>query len=197
MWLSGRPHSKSGPTVAQTWRVARLSSDRNRPPLDAAALERLALDYVGRYATSRAKLRGYLQRKLIGREWSGDKPPQLDAIVARLTASGFVDDQAFAAARAAGLARRGYGARRVGDALRAAGIDGDDAAPALEEAGSAAWQAAETYAKRRKIGPFAAEAGDRDARLKAFAAMARAGHPPEIARAFVMARPGNVPTPEE
>ena len=118
-----------------------------------------------------------------------------DAIVARLAASGFVDDRAFAAARGAGLSRRGYGARRVSEALRAAGIDADDAAPALEEAGEAAWASAEAFAKRRRIGPFSARPGDPEARRKAFAAMLRAGHPPRIAQAFAHAEPGSMPAP--
>ena len=49
------------------------------------------------------------------------------ALVERMAALGYVDDRAFAAARAAALGRRGYGERRVGEALRAAGIDEEDA----------------------------------------------------------------------
>lgn len=179
--------------MAQTWRVARAGSDRNRPPLDGAAIERLALDYVSRYATTRAKLHVYLERKLRARGWEGETPPPLDAIVARLAAAGFVDDRAFAAARGAGLSRRGYGERRVSEALRAAGVATDDAAPALDEAGEGAWASAETFAKRRRIGPFSVEPADPERRRKAFAAMLRAGHSPTIAHAFVHAEPGMVP----
>ena len=170
-----------------------MGSDRNRPPLDAAAVERLALDYVGRYATSRAKLRAYLERKVRARGWDAEAPPPFDAIVARLAASGFVDDRAFAEARASGLSRRGYGARRVDEALRAAGIGPEDAEAALGEAGQTAWRAAETFAKRRKIGPFSVGPGDSERRRKAFAAMLRAGHAPAVARAFAHAEPGCVP----
>lgn len=183
--------------MAQTWRVARAGSDRNRPPLDGAAIERLALDYVSRYATTRAKLHAYLERKLRTRGWTGDAPPPLAAIVARLAASGFVDDRAFAAARGAGLSRRGYGARRVSAALRAAGVATDDAAPALDEAGEGAWASAAAFAKRRRIGPFSVEPGDPERRRKAFAAMLRAGHSPAIAQAFAHAAPGMVPGPDD
>jgi regulatory protein len=173
--------------------VARGASDRNRPPLDAAALDRLAIDYVARYATSRAKVRAYLQRKLTERGWAGEASPPVDAIVARLGDLGFVDDRAFAAARSASLGRRGYGAHRIGVALRAAGIEADDAAPALEDAAETAWSAAEAFAKRRRIGPFAQEAADPDQRRRALAAMLRAGHPMDIARAFTRAAPGEIP----
>ena len=44
-----------------------------RPPLNAAKLEELALGYVGRFATSRAKLLSYLKRKLRERGWDGDQ----------------------------------------------------------------------------------------------------------------------------
>jgi regulatory protein len=170
-----------------------VGSDRNRPPLDAAGVERLALDYVARYATTRAKLRDYLNRKLRERGWAGDSPPPTEAMIARLAELGAVDDRAFAASRSASLARRGYGARRVGDALRAAGIDADDAAPAIEQADAAAWRSAEAFAKRRRIGPFSTVRADPDQRRRAFAAMLRAGHSPAIAHAFTAAAPGDVP----
>jgi regulatory protein len=177
--------------------VARERSDRNRPPLDAAAVERLAIDYVARYATSRAKVRAYLQRKLTERGWAGDGAPPLDALIAKLAESGFVDDRAFAEARTASLGRRGYGAQRVGMALRAAGIDPEDSEAALDGAAESAWAAAEIFARRRRIGPFASVPGDRDQRQKALAAMLRAGHPNHVARAFAYADPGISPVPEE
>ena len=109
---------------------------------------------------------------------------------------GYVDDRAFAAARASALSRRGYGARRVGAALHAAGIAEEDAADAREIAASQAWQAALRFAERRRIGPFAQVEMDRPARDKALASMLRAGHPMGIARRFVAARCGEIPEPD-
>jgi regulatory protein len=168
-----------------------------RPPLDAAALERLALFYVGRYAVTQAKLAAYLARKVGERGWSGEEEPPVDRLVARFAELGYVDDRAFADARAEALGRRGYGARRVGQALRAAGIDEDHGAGALARAEEGAWAAALRFAERRRIGPFAAAATDRPAREKALAAMLRAGHPLDIARRVVTAAPGDVPTQED
>ena len=37
---------------------------RERPPLDAEKLRELALAYVGRFATTRARLSTYLERKI-------------------------------------------------------------------------------------------------------------------------------------
>jgi regulatory protein len=178
--------------------VARVSSDRNAPPLDRAAIERLAVAYVGRYATTRAKLTAYLTRKTRERDWAQDgqtPAAAIEAVVARCAALGYVDDRAFAEARAGALTRRGYGARRVAEALRAAGIDEADAAPAREAADAQAWEAALAFARRRRIGPFASveAAADPDRRRRAFAALMRAGHAPAIARRLCDAAPDDMP----
>jgi regulatory protein len=181
--------------------VARPAPSRarsERPPLDAAGLERLALHYVGRYATTRAKLREYLARKLRERGWSGDDQAPIAALAEKIAGLGYIDDRAFAAARGAALTRRGYGGARVAMALRAAGIEEDDAAPVRETAAGDAWEAAIAFARRRRIGPFArAESGDPDTQRRAMAAMMRAGHAPGIARRLCTAAPGEVPEPPE
>lgn len=166
---------------------------KKRPPLDGESLERLALFYVGRYATTAAKLARYLQRKVQERGWAGKAPPPIDPLVQRFCESGFIDDAAFAAARTAALQRRGYGERRVAQALRSAGISDGDAAEAREQSRGGAFAAALRFAERKRIGPFGSEAGDREARQKALAAMMRAGHPFELARLIAAARPGEVP----
>ena len=166
---------------------------RPRPPLDEEALERLALFYAGRYATTRAKLKFYLGRKVKERGWEGGRPADLEALVERFQRLGYVDDRAFAEARAASLQRRGYGERRVEQALFAAGIDEEDGAGARERVREGAWEAALRFAERKRIGPFAAEPADREGRQKAFAAMVRAGHPLEVARRLVNAAPGHIP----
>jgi regulatory protein len=166
---------------------------RVKPPLDAAALEQAALFYAGRYATTRAKLAFYLGRKVRERGWAEAHAPPIEALVERMAALGYVDDRAFATAKAGALTRRGYGARRVGEALRAAGIGEEDGAEAREVAEEGAWDAALRFAERRKIGPFSTSEADRPAREKAYAAMLRAGHPPQFARRIVAARPGEIP----
>lgn len=196
--LTAPERSKSDATVAQSWRAkAPDGKARRAAPLDPAGLERLALRYVERFATSRAKLAAYLARKLEERGWAGDKPAEIDALVARLAGLGYVDDAAFATARAAGLARRGYGPRRVGQALRAAGIDEEDAGAARAHAAETAWTAALGFARRRRIGPYAATPPDRAAREKAYAALLRAGHSSAHARRIIAANPGHVPEEDE
>ena len=169
---------------------------RPRPPLDSARLDELALAYVGRFATSRAKLADYLRRKLRERGWDDDAAPDPAAIAERMAALGYVDDRAFAAARGRALTGRGYGERRVGQALHAAGIGEEDGAPAREAAAADAAAAALRFAQRRRIGPFAASAPDQSARDKAIAAMLRAGHRFGIARAIADCPPGAPPDVE-
>lgn len=166
-----------------------------RPPLDGEALERLALFYAGRYATTRAKLRTYLARKLGERGWAGEGEGEapVGALVEKLADLGYVDDRQFAENRAASLGRRGYGERRVRDALKIAGIAEEDGAAAREQARDGAWEAALRFARRKRIGPFAAELPERPAREKAMAAMLRAGHPLELVRRLVNASPGHIP----
>lgn len=155
-------------------------------PLDAARLEELALAYVARFAVTAARLEDYLKRKLRERGWAGEAEPPLAALVERFVAAGYVDDAAYAKAKSGSLLRRGYGVRRIAQALEAAGV-----APELREelrAGDRAQRrAALALASKRKFGPFSPVQGDRAQREKQFAAMLRAGHPLDFARELVNA----------
>lgn len=153
----------------------------------------MALRYVGRYQTTRAKLKAYLKRKLTERGWAGTSDPDIASLIERLAAQGYVDDRLFAATRATSLARRGYGARRLDAALFIAGVAPEDGEEARRHAADAEWDAATSFARRRRIGPFAGARADLAGSKKALAAMIRAGHPFEIARKFVDCEPGAVP----
>jgi regulatory protein len=163
---------------------------RTLPPLDRKRLEELALRYVGRYATTRAKLRSYLARKLRERGWDGAGEPDVEALAERLAELGYIDDVAYAMSRAQALSARGFGKRRLDQKLRHAGVEEEDGAAAREHAGAQAVDAALRFAERRKIGPFASAKPDPKQREKALAAMVRAGHPFGLARAIVRLGPG-------
>ncbi|MEM8826276.1 MAG: RecX family transcriptional regulator [Pseudomonadota bacterium] len=148
--------------------------------LDEETLQALALRYVERYATTRMKLLRYLARKLRERGWSEDaeRPADLEALADRFVALGYVDDRLYGEAKARGLGARGYGRRRVEGALKAAGV-----AETLREEITLTLDAKTallTLARRRRFGPFAREAPDRDVARKQFAAMVRAGHAPDL-----------------
>lgn len=162
---------------------------RQPRPLDAAKLEELALAYVARFATSSAKLATYLKRKIRERGFDSedDREPDIAGLIARLVERyielGYIDDAAYARSRGEGLRQRGYGARRVEQDLRAAGIDEDvrqDVAGTEHQGRQAAYRLAE----RRRFGPFGAPL-DRKLREKQIAAMARAGHSFDAAKAMV------------
>ncbi|PKB19407.1 regulatory protein [Novosphingobium kunmingense] len=153
-------------------------------PLDRARMEELALAYVARFSTSAAKLEDYLKRKLRERGWDGDGPAPVRATVERYVELGYIDDAAFAASRTGSLLRRGYGARRIGQALHAAGID-EETREQVRAGLAEQRQAALACARKRRLGPFGAPVGDRSAREKQVAAMLRAGHPLDSARFLV------------
>lgn len=165
-----------------TGRQTRPRREKRVPkPLDHARLEELALAYVARFATSSRKLEDYLKRKLRERGWEGEDQPPVAATVARYVDLGYIDDAAYAKAKSGGLLRRGYGPRRVSQALGAAGI-AEDIREDLKAGEGAQRIAALALARKRRFGPFAAEPVERDKREKQIAAMLRAGHGFDIVR---------------
>ncbi|MEO6152748.1 MAG: RecX family transcriptional regulator [Croceibacterium sp.] len=166
-------------------RVNRRERTQRVPrPLDAAGLRDLALAYVARFATSAAKLERYLVRKVRERGWDGDVSADPGAIALHLVELGYVDDEAYAAAKSGSLLRRGYGGRRIGQALAQAGIAAETRA-AVQPGESAARQAVLAYARKRRLGPFGAPVADRAQREKQIAALLRAGHRLDSAREIV------------
>jgi len=158
-------------------------------PLDETALRDLALSYAARFATTAAKLENYLARKVREKGVAEDedgRTRELDVtgLVTRLIELGYVDDDAYARSRSRDLTQRGYGKRRVEQALWAAGIEEQtraDHAPGEV----ASRKAAMMLARKRGFGPFGRrefdeESEDQDARRKRrekqVAAMLRAGH---------------------
>jgi regulatory protein len=163
------------------------------PPLDPAALERLALRYVERFATTRGRLRDYLQRKIRERGWEHEASPDPHAIAERMAELGYLDDAAWGDMKAASMQRRGLGGRRVSQALRHAGLEEADAEAVRPAVDARAWDSALAYARRRRLGPYAAEVPDRVGREKAIGALLRAGHGIDTARAIVAMAPGDDP----
>ena len=113
------------------------------PPPTADQLHEAALDHLARYATTRAGLTRVLDRACLrwarraGTEEAAAALPALRQtvrdLVARLAASGIVDDATFAASRAASLGRAGRSRRAIAAHLAARGVAGDDAKAALPD----------------------------------------------------------------
>jgi regulatory protein len=165
--------------------MARPGSRKPRPLLDHKRLEEMALRYVGKYATSRAKLVGYLARKVRERGWDGSGEPNLDALADRFCELGYVDDAAYALAKSRSLSSHGYGKHRLEQKLRISGIGEEDGAAAREHSEREAVDSAVLYAQRRRIGPFGDATADPNRRERALAAMIRAGHSFQLAKIIV------------
>ena len=176
--------------MAEAWRMSQRRPKPDRvppPPLDAEGVRALALRYVARYSTTAQKLKRFLERKLWERGWAGDGEPPVAASVERCIALGYVDDRLFGEARARTLATKGFGQRRVGQALNAAGLDRELAA---EIGGTVDGRAAaEALAKRRRFGPWDQGGYDVDRHRKQTAAMLRAGHDFKTVRAVLRGDP--------
>jgi len=178
-------------TSRETGRIERAGKgtrrERKSRPLDEVSLRDLALSYVARFATTGAKLEQYLARKIRERGVAEDEDGRtrdldVTGIVTRFIELGYIDDDAYARGRSRDLTARGYGARRVEQALWAAGVEEQvrsDNAPGEAESR----RAAVLLAKKRRFGPFAIapeqepSAEERHKlREKQVAAMLRAGH---------------------
>ena len=168
--------------------------DRSKRPLGAARLDELALAYVARFATSRAKLTRYLSRKIRESDWSDDVDPvaACEAVADRMERLQFLDDRQYAVMRAGAMTRRGLGVRRVKAQLYVDGIAPADSGEAIETAEGAAVAAAVGFARRRRFGPFAMRPiDDPKLRERQVAAFLRAGHSLAVVRRILAIVPGD------
>ena len=151
-------------------------------PLDPERLRALAVGYVGRYATSCARLTAFLERKVNERGWRGDGGAPIVRMVAEFASLGYVDDQAFATARSESLLRRGYGPNRLRHSLKESGIETEIIERTANIDDDAALAAALAFARRKRIGPHARTPFGPDIRRKMMAALLRAGHNYNVSR---------------
>jgi regulatory protein len=168
------------------------SPKKPAPPLNEARLRGLALHYVGKYATTRSKLATYLNRKIRERGWDGERSADLEAMVEQFAELGYVNDAQFAEARSRSFVSRGYGKRRLDEDLRHSGITEGDAAEANQHMTESAFIAAQNFARRKRIGPYANELASPEKQQKQLQGFLRAGHGFDVARRFVHAEPGAV-----
>ena len=148
-------------------------------------LERWALGYLERFASSAENLRRVLRRRVRRRTGDNETAQRaaalIDELVERYRASGIIDDAAYAAARARGRLARGESLRRIAAGLAAKGIDAEDRAAALdalrETAPDPDLAAACAFARRRRLGPYRRGPADRETadRNRDLGSFARAG----------------------
>ena len=146
-------------------------------------IRNIAEHYVGSRECTQHMLREVLRRRQMRRSHELDAEEGLaeseaaealiETEVARLVASGLIDDARYAESKARGDLSRGRGARRILMDLALKGVDKDVAADALKEASrdvtgtlgrsdmdddeiarNAEWEAAETFARKKRFGPY-------------------------------------------
>jgi len=155
-------------------------------PLEPAMLEKWALGYLERFASSAENLRRVLRRRVRRRVRGDDETLRaadglIDALVIRYRDTGLIDDAAYAAGRARTRLARGQSLRRIAAGLMAKGVGAEDRAAALqalrETVANPDLAAACAFARRRRLGPFRPKSfrqGPPD-RGRELAAFARAG----------------------
>lgn len=165
---------------------------RARGPLKKTTLERAALHYLERYASSVEGLRRVLARRVAkaAREDRCDQDQAtawVEEVVARFAQAGLVDDRSFAEGRASSMRRRGESARKIAAKLREKGVGAEIVEAALAEqdrgdAEGAEFAAACRFVQRRRIGAMRSESARLEMRERDLAALARAGFSFDVAR---------------
>ena len=154
-----------------------------------AYLERAALFYLDRYATSADNLRRVLRRKVArsarahGTD-SDEGEAAIESLITRFLGAGLLDDARYAEGHARSLARRGQPLQVIRLQLLQKGVGEEEIAAALsglrEEADDPELAAAMAYARRRRLGPFRAAAQREAQRQRDLAALARRGFAPDL-----------------
>lgn len=167
-------------------------------PITAKYLQNAATFYLERYPSTAEGLRRVLNRRVRRAEMT--EAPVMDnvqeaisAIVAKFVDAGVIDDKAFAQTKARALHRRGTSTRLTRQKLKMAGVDGDtldqaiagldqelDTDPERRER-----QAAQSLARRKRLGPFRTVGDRKEHRLRDLAALARAGFAYDVARKVI------------
>lgn len=173
-----------------------MAGTRIPPRITLSYLENAALHYLERFAASSAGLRRVLMRKIDRSvaHWGGERADhvaQVDAVIAKLTRLGYLDDQAYAAMKTRALNRQGKGSRAIRATLAAKGVEADTIAHALdglcEDHAEPDLEAAIRLARKRRLGPYRAADKRAETRAKDLAALARSGFDFDIARRVIEA----------
>jgi regulatory protein len=196
--LDGRPHERKPLRLGTQhgfWHDMRMGHPRPPRRLTPADLKGAALDYLDRFAATRARLRQVMLRKIRNSVRAhGDDPAPLvaalDETIQWLEAGGFLSDRAYAEAKARALAARGTSRAHIIARLAAKGVETDTARAAVDrlstEFEEPELEAARRYARRRRLGPYRnADEARADCREKDLAAMARAGFAGRVARQVI------------
>jgi len=174
---------------------------RGRPKkVTPGYLERAALFYLERYSSSAENLRRVLDRKVRRSIQEHGEPEAAKAakwiavVLAKLQRNGLLNDRTFAESRVRSLYAAGKSLGRIRQTLAAKGVLKADIEAALERLRDEAetpisdLPAAAAYARRRKLGPYRADAAQRrEMRQKDLGALARRGFSQAVASTILNA----------
>jgi regulatory protein len=161
-------------------------------------LENAALHYLKRYSATVSQLKRVLRRKVDRslRVHGGDRAQALgwiDELAEKLIRNGLLNDDRYAETKAQSLRGAGRSARVIALKLRTKGVSEALVKQKVAEATSAISEeeAARTWARKKRLGPFRREAERRkERRSKDLAALARAGFSFSVARQVIDAEDG-------
>jgi regulatory protein len=168
--------------------------------ISAAWLQRSTLHYVQRYPASVQRVRQVMVRRIERKlkEHDGDRAvlfEQLDELLEDLQNRGYLNDLRQAALWLDAWHRKGLSARGLRAKLAQKGVPSEVAAQAMKEffeqwreddPADPEYEAAENYARRRRLGPYRRHLGQRgERRQRDLAALARQGFSYLIAKKVI------------
>ncbi len=150
-------------------------------------LEQSGLRYLERYAASADKVRRLLLRKVKQSAKAhgtseSDGSQTVDRLVQRFIELGLIRDRDLATARAGRLHEKGASRRMIQAKLGAMGLGSEDISEALRQVethaeGDSELEAAWSFARRKRLGPYRPAADRPERRMRDLGAMARGGFP--------------------
>lgn len=161
--------------------------------LSEASLFNSALFYLRRYSATVAQLRRVLHRKAkrtAAKEGLTDMPVDtfVEAVLLRLQLAGYLNDERVASSRAEALRRSGKSTKAIAFKLKQTGVDQKWVAQWVSAHASDEAQAAWTWARKKRLGPFRSEDKRALFRQKDFAALVRAGFSFSLAKEVIEAK---------
>lgn len=152
------------------------------PPLTQAVLHEAALEYLTHRSASVAQMKKVLARRIAAwaRRAGEDADPSgpeaaADAVIARLLASGLLNDAAYAERRAGALTRAGKSRRAVAFDLATKGVAAETARAAVPQDAETELAAAAALMRKKRMGPYARAEPDEKTKKRWLGAFARGG----------------------
>jgi len=183
-WRPDSPAPGRGEPPSKKAKKSKRSEERE--PLTRQKVEQMALAYVNRFDVSASKLRQHLAtrvRKAGGHEQAS---AWISELVERYQGSGVLDDARFAKNLASQLSARGKSARAIAQKLAVRGVSSELADDLMStrraEEPEAELEAARTYVRKRRLGPFRSAEKRAEFRHKDLATLARQGFSFDIAK---------------